>query len=399
MSIIFIHGVANRDSDQKLQKTRLIRKHMFEELVVKPASQKVASFKFVAPYWGDLGVSVPGNFKSLPRATYRESLSGTNEDTNSGLDYLIALYPQHSNVNKGERQSLGTAASGTTDQVLVIPAQENPKELIWAFTSELIEDAFSLHTDPTAVVDAILKKAKSQCDSEEFLDSLRKCQSNKDVIEKLEGSYNAPPPVGGGGRQSLGPAKDKATQLIDSSKKVLEKIGHLAARGLSIPFVNIARDQATTTRRLIFVGDAIKYGTSARRDVIDRVLEAVKPEIGADNPLILVTHSFGGIIGYELLKELEKDSVALWVTVGSPLCFFIELGLFDDPLQCRKPESVKRWLNVYDPLDPISSMAEPIFPGQVTDILLKEGRFLNSAHGDYFVYPSFYEIITSELES
>lgn len=73
-----------------------------------------------------------------------------------------------------------------------------------------------------------------------------------------------------------------------------------------------------------------------------------------DGPVILVTHSLGSVIAYEVLEEREfRDrEVRLLVTLGSPL------GLDDireilrrDAAPGRVPEPVRAWMNFADPLD------------------------------------------------
>lgn len=76
-------------------------------------------------------------------------------------------------------------------------------------------------------------------------------------------------------------------------------------------------------------------------------------------PFVVVAHSQGTMIAYDVLSSLPADeySIDLFVTIGSPL----GLQEVQDQLQSvtnqprglKTPAAVKRWVNVADPLDPV----------------------------------------------
>ncbi|MEP7345580.1 MAG: hypothetical protein ABI877_09940, partial [Gemmatimonadaceae bacterium] len=76
-------------------------------------------------------------------------------------------------------------------------------------------------------------------------------------------------------------------------------------------------------------------------------------------PFVVVAHSQGTMIAYSVLMEEEfKDyDIRLFVTIGSPLAIkevqdFIKELTKQDKL--KVPPSVKKWINVCDPLDPVA---------------------------------------------
>ncbi|HEV2127081.1 MAG TPA: hypothetical protein VGR22_00505 [Thermomicrobiales bacterium] len=93
---------------------------------------------------------------------------------------------------------------------------------------------------------------------------------------------------------------------------------------------------------------------SIRNDVRIAFRNAV---LGADGATILVAHSLGSVIGYDVLREYERLQVPGLVTVGSPL----SIGHFRRNL-ARKGESgdnlpvpsmLEGWVNVYSEMDPL----------------------------------------------
>ncbi|MCX5443900.1 hypothetical protein [Streptomyces sp. NBC_00063] len=86
-------------------------------------------------------------------------------------------------------------------------------------------------------------------------------------------------------------------------------------------------------------GDRAALGSAVR----SQVLEGLDPA----RPLVVVSHSLGTIVAYEALHEYE-GSVALWVTLGSPLALggVVLQRLVPRPPSC--PEGVGAWHNFWD---------------------------------------------------
>jgi hypothetical protein len=90
-----------------------------------------------------------------------------------------------------------------------------------------------------------------------------------------------------------------------------------------------------------------------------RAVEALAEGAAKEDPHVLVTHSMGTVIAYDCLKRVaDCPAVDGLMTVGSPL------GL-DDIQDGLRPEWSRangfpddrlrgRWVNVYDPLDPVA---------------------------------------------
>jgi subtilisin family serine protease len=106
-----------------------------------------------------------------------------------------------------------------------------------------------------------------------------------------------------------------------------------------------------------FVRDAAQYffDEQKRRQIKQRLIDKI-PISG--EPFVLVTHSLGTVIGYEVLSELslsQRAEAGLFVTLGSPL------GLQEMQDEIRKrvqtltiPDGVRAWHNFADGFDPIA---------------------------------------------
>lgn len=126
-------------------------------------------------------------------------------------------------------------------------------------------------------------------------------------------------------------------------------------RGVSskvLPLPRWAREAITRriTHALIRDTAAYFFDAAQRKAMQDR-LRAQLPGPGV--PTVLVAHSQGSIIAYDVLRELgEKIDVKLLLTIGSPLGLQEVQDQLSRPL--RVPAGVESWQNFADLLDPVA---------------------------------------------
>ena len=87
-----------------------------------------------------------------------------------------------------------------------------------------------------------------------------------------------------------------------------------------------------------------------RQSLIDRL------ESGG-GPFVVIAHSQGSMIAYDVLSSMKDADVPLFVTIGSPLGIQEvqdRLKVFTRQKRLAVPQCVKRWVNVYDDKDPIT---------------------------------------------
>lgn len=96
------------------------------------------------------------------------------------------------------------------------------------------------------------------------------------------------------------------------------------------------------------------FHEARRRRMTDALWDRLR---GGGGPFIIVAHSQGSMIAYDLLRRLppEECEVALFLTLGSPLGLPAITSFFRrDGSALRTPGCVRRWVNVADRLDPVS---------------------------------------------
>ena len=125
----------------------------------------------------------------------------------------------------------------------------------------------------------------------------------------------------------------------------------------------------------LFLDDVESYfgDASLRSLALDRVEEAV---LAAGDDVILIGHSLGSVVTYDLLRERQDLPVRGLITLGSPL------GLPTVRRRLRAPSfphGVARWVNVFDPRDFVTGgvMLRDHYPsadGRSVEDLETEGR-------------------------
>jgi pimeloyl-ACP methyl ester carboxylesterase len=135
----------------------------------------------------------------------------------------------------------------------------------------------------------------------------------------------------------------------------------------------------------------------------------------ADPTLVVIGHSMGGNILYDLLTSRLAGAIEVdaFVTVGSQVGLFKELELYTEdarnagatspastaaPQLVEKPAAVGTWINVFDPLDVLGFAIEGVFK-DVHDFAFSNGGSVLETHSLYFFRPAFHERLGVRLAS
>ena len=99
-----------------------------------------------------------------------------------------------------------------------------------------------------------------------------------------------------------------------------------------------------------------KNDRAARDAVQERLRERLRSAHAQGRPIMLIAHSMGSIIAYDVLaaagRTLPGLRISHFVTVGSPLGLSPVKEILAAPL--RVPECVARWTNLADPRDHVA---------------------------------------------
>lgn len=173
-----------------------------------------------------------------------------------------------------------------------------------------------------------------------------------------------------------------------------------------------------------FLGDLLFYMTRRGEEdapgpiprvLIDELAHAqTNKDARGGEPIILLTHSMGGQIAYDVLSSFLPRSgsgtkVDFWCATASQIGFFEELNMLlaSSPSyskatgkQTPLPTSnLDHWWNVWDRNDILSFTTKGIFASGIDDEEFWSGMWVAAAHGGYLERPSFYRRLAEKISA
>ncbi len=383
MPIVFVHGVNNRKGSD--YEDNEVGRNAFIKAIVAPALGLDGKSVVVrSPYWGGNGVAFAWDMAVLPEAKQGfESFAG---------DAFKAV---------AEAQTAQIAANLNLDDTLVESARKDFPRTVEALYASMLAGVTS--EDAAAKIAASYAKAEKYAADDPhpaWLDD--PALTDADFAAELNDQLNKLPGESFGAGGLFDQLKEGASRLINA----LPKAG-------SDALIKLGRKKLNTAAGL-FSGDAFVY-LQSRGDraapgpiikiVLDDLRAAAAAKTATDNKLLVIAHSFGGEIMYDILTHFAPElEVDVLVTAGSQVGLFEEMKLFKEstasppPGKVPMPKNVGRWMNVFDTNDILSYTAEPVFEG-VEDYHYDTGFAATQAHGGYFVQPSFYARLAERLKA
>ena len=390
MPVIFVHGVATRQTPAYKAEVAQ-RDQLFERLVMAPGDQ------IFDPDWGSQAAQpVKGGW--VPRR-------GATETFSMGAPVLAANAP-----------SVATAV-----------AQTHPDQAVdLAFGSLLAQDAKASagQGDPKLAPDEV----EAFVQAVRYLEGAPDRTAFDDHATDAQFSSTLAGEIARANRPAAGAAAAAVEPLGPGLTGVFQKIGG-ALKAATDPLRNIASDTLLSVIReplsnkvALFLGDIFVYlrwrEVDGEKGTYNRILSPIIADLAkavqARRPgdkLIVVGHSLGGVILYDLLSDarcladirqqagadLQIDHL---VTVGAQEGLFADLGLYATALTptttLPRPACVADWMNVFDYTDVLSFKAEGFF-SDVKDYEFDNVSGVLDAHTAYFQRPSFYARLRARL--
>lgn len=135
----------------------------------------------------------------------------------------------------------------------------------------------------------------------------------------------------------------------------------------------------------VYIGEFVQYLVSRRvRTAVKEKMKAqLRPLAGGDFAISVIAHSWGTVVAYDTLLDMESEQpdlrIANLFTLGSPL--WLVRHLLDDS-SGRKPGELTNWANVEADGDVVGSW---LSPGFAVDHDYEAPDFGGDPHGSYFV--------------
>ncbi|MFE3202594.1 hypothetical protein [Embleya sp. NPDC059237] len=389
MPVVFVHGVATRRSPayerSSAQRSALLRSFLAPALRVPTDALTVLD-----AYWGDAASTFAWGHASLPGGG-EERFGTAAPEESPVLASACAAHPEtaaHAPLTAVARTCLADAI-----------------DLLWTASSERALAAEAVELAELAVA------AASYADRHADPSWLAAVTDDRVFLDRLLARLPARTPEADPATEIFGGSGRRAA--VGRLREGLARIAAAAPRAATTGLVSVGRSR---THRAVsrFLGDVLSYlrqreqhgadGAIAR--VIAETIEAAdRARTDTDPRLVIVAHSMGGNIVYDLLSCLRPDLACdSLVTVGSQVGVFAELDLFRnvvapaDPRVDRVPAlpNLGRWVNVFDPDDVMAFVVGGIFDN-VEDYRYSTGAGLLGAHSAYFLRPSFHRLLAARV--
>ena len=391
MPLVFVHGVANRPSDEQaadiVQRNALFRSITFE-------NEALTIFN---PDWGSHAVSFTSGLPWLPDPKKIQAFAAGDADQEGGD---IGLGP----IAKIDgAQAVDLAVFAALENAVIEAGKNKQPDLaadkeVLQFAKAAADYLAKIVPEATADPKGVAELAGST--DQEFTDAL------------------------GAELQSALSNDLQAFGVGDRIRDAVSSLGGWIGNGLSDTALR-AKRRSLSQSTALFLGDIFVYlrqrkvegptGTAARlfEPILIDLVKAAKDKRAADEPFVVVGHSLGGVLLFDILtdetclsrlrKEVPDFKIDALVTVGSQPGFFADLGLYPDQSKnssgrFERPGSVENWFNVYDYTDVFSFLCKPFFEG-VDDFGYDTKVDLLQAHSAYFKRPSFYKRLQARLKT
>jgi len=361
--LVFVHGVATRDTAE-YQAAIANRDALFRALLFTGRDLSIHS-----PMWGRFVPAIPHDVFDTDKGVTTYSLNvGTTPGLGGGL--------------MGGGQAAGDASEVSIGAV----GKQDPVAALDAICSEIADRAAREQRNLNPEELQAFRKASELIASESAAIAFAGDASPQTIADQL----NAGAPAAYGITSLI---SDAVSAVTDRVRNAASTLGFAAIRGSLNPSVGL------------FIGDVFVYlregelRQQIRSEVGKALTEAYAEVKAGKGPLVVVGHSMGGVILVDMLTNPgsaglpDGFEVDVLLTVGSQPGFFGALDLLSHNLPAgsvrRKPDSVKHWLNVFDPIDPLAFRTDMIFKDAV-DLAFNSVTGITEAHSKYFQRPQFY---------
>jgi len=401
MPVIFVHGVNTRKAEAGYSARvglidRFIRKHLAGVTLDGAA---VASLSPAFPYWGDLATTFAWNMAPLPAGNVN-ALGPLVDDRLRPL--IAALDDELSNATGAKQQPL-----------LALASQRSLPHAVDIISDLLLQTAAE---SAASVVADFIFAAQGYAAANPNPNWLGTLTTDEQLLNRLMAEAKA---TESGPVQTLG-ALDKIVNPLaaaaasfkaaiqSTAETVLDRSGNFASTKL------LAWQRRSLNETLgRFFGDIFVYldtrGNKTAPGPIPKLIhdaiDAAKAAGAANEPLIVIGHSLGGVICFDLFGHFRPElTVDLFVTVGSQVSHFEEIKRFKTsdpaihaPQRAPTPDNIKRWINIFDPVDIFSYACNKVF-NRVIDFEYDTQTYTTKAHGAYLEQDRFYQRLRARID-
>jgi len=373
MKAVFVHGVANRrePDPEAFDEAVKVRRDCFSRWCFE--GEDVVYFD---PYWGCFGAHPDENLASIPKPG-KPSVA-------LGLTGLARLEADDSAVSLDNQWLLDAARAD-----------------FGAFLTALA--AAEMESGGEGALEGADRLARYAADQDAGGEGgvvtphwVADVASDKELLDRLQEEVVAHGPTAAAVELGLGNwMRAAGSRLLSGAIRIVDGPAERLARAATPQIARFFGDV------FIYLKDGVRRA-QIRQAIADDLVNAALASRADGDQLIVVGHSMGGIILYDMLSDPQITAslsqaaggafkVDLLVTVGTQIGLFEELDLFGHSVPGKKPGKpacVATWWHIYNQMDVLSFGVEGVIDG-VTQFSVDTGANIVDAHGAYFTSPVF----------
>jgi hypothetical protein len=397
LGVIFVHGVNTREGPvyraATLTTEKFLRRHFAGAKIAGKALPDGFAIKF--PYWGNLATSFAWGGAALPQDEM-QALGGSAE---------VDIQPLIAHLRDALATELGP-------EPLTALAKKDFSQAVDLVTTIALQSAKP--GDELATADFVVQ-ASSYGAANPAPPWLAEVASDTQLISVLQDKIAGPTTVEAQG--SRGALYNAITLTSLRLKKgVLGLVGRAADRTGDFASTKLLAWSRESLNAVLgrFFGDVFIYldgrGDKNRPgDIPKQILTAfadARQGARPDEPFIIIGHSLGGVIAFDLLGHFAPDTeVDLFVSVGSQVAHFEEIKLYKisdrgvrAPVKAKTPPNIRHWINIYDEVDIFAYAAKRVFDRVDVDGRYDTRTYTIKAHGAYFQQDQFYQRLRARID-
>jgi hypothetical protein len=427
MPIVFVHGVATRDTAKSYKPWLEGVRVFLREKIAPVISSRPNDVWIQDAYWGGLGVTFAWEGRSRPRSLLGQG-TGQNGPSTSAQSIAAASQP-----TAFEGAPSDSAQSKPTRGLLLKTSDPAPASRATVRVRELTDDQLSdlAATALRSAVDDPARRAIAAIAADELahdgparrqLASQPTAEAELELLNTLLADRVAVLVKRQSGLTGMG-APGWMTSFKESLGEALSRTNGAPGYVLTKALGELRRPANEFVT--LFLGDVFQYLTQrgkpaepgpVPRKVLD-VLKSARATVPVNKePMIVLSHSMGGQIVYDIVTSFlpnDQDGQSLrvdfWCATASQVGLFLEMRQFLDKHADYGSNLTKKkipfpdkhylgaWWNVWDPNDFISYTVRDIIEG-VDDEPYDSGMSIIHAHGGYLERPSFYNRLAEKIK-
>lgn len=365
--VVVIHGVANRDREEFVRKVADLQR------------RAGGSAEFLPVFWGDIGADADADVRdTLPRM---DASDEKRQQAALAAAIMAGDRPDQQTVRAADAQQQidaimhGAAATAADVPDAAVRSADGQEALRRAVVDELPRTRNLQHMHDPLLLEA-LGRVLGQVASEPA------APGPSDGAMSVRGSDTRPNPWETGSAASVTRDWPDPGAL---ARKVLPALDDLVGRLLdnALGTANQWLRNEAIQPISAFVGDIFAYQRNRAR-IHARIWQALDgwnaahpgAAWGRDRaqPVNVVAHSLGGVVAFDAALDPADGNGPLWiktlVTFGSQPAFFHvidprrRLPVYhhaDPPRLVPLPPEIGRWINLWEPMDPLAFTAAGVF--------------------------------------